>query len=209
MKNFNNIKTLLTFLYINIFVFMSFSMIEPALKKFNFGSIPNKYIIFFACYGLVLFYGKENKRRILMLISNLCLIVSAYLKTQPYAEIMFWVSLSSISLFYLSIVLELVVSFFSLFNKQAKVFKQKRGIVDPRSKDFYSSEAWRKLRPVVFSMYGNQCMNPKCGNVNELQIDHIKPRSKFPQLALDLNNLQVLCGPCNRKKSNVEIIDYR
>lgn len=33
-------------------------------------------------------------------------------------------------------------------------------------------------------------------------IDHIKPISKYPELHLDLNNLQVTCPDCNVRKSN-------
>lgn len=47
----------------------------------------------------------------------------------------------------------------------------------------------------------------RCGVVGAYhQIDHIKPRQKFPKLAYSLPNTQVLCGPknksCNQKKSD-------
>ena len=38
-----------------------------------------------------------------------------------------------------------------------------------------------------------------------MHVDHVKPRSKFPELALDLSNLQVLCNLCNVAKSNVDM----
>ncbi|WP_374684733.1 HNH endonuclease [Scandinavium hiltneri] len=31
----------------------------------------------------------------------------------------------------------------------------------------------------------------------KLHVDHIKPRSKYPQLALEFSNFQVLCENCN------------
>ena len=34
-----------------------------------------------------------------------------------------------------------------------------------------------------------------------LHVDHIKPISRFPELATDPNNLQALCAPCNLSKS--------
>lgn len=42
-----------------------------------------------------------------------------------------------------------------------------------------------------------------------LTIDHIKPVSKFPDMAMDIDNLQVLCWECNTEKSNKHYTDYR
>ncbi|MCF2947578.1 HNH endonuclease [Paraglaciecola aquimarina] len=76
--------------------------------------------------------------------------------------------------------------------------------VEDKVVDFYASNDWLKLRYLAFEKFGNQCSC--CGNspVNGavLHVDHIKPRSQFPELAFDINNLQVLCGFCNLGKSN-------
>lgn len=84
-------------------------------------------------------------------------------------------------------------------------------------KNFYMSPAWRKLRYEVLKKYGRRCMacgarpgapsNPWHGDV--MHVDHIIPRSKRPDLALDINNLQVLCEPCNIGKGNRDNLDYR
>jgi 5-methylcytosine-specific restriction endonuclease McrA len=42
-----------------------------------------------------------------------------------------------------------------------------------------------------------------------LHVDHIKPRSRYPELELDPSNLQVLCEDCNLGKSNTDAIDWR
>jgi hypothetical protein len=74
--------------------------------------------------------------------------------------------------------------------------------------NFYETEEWRSLRVKVIKRYGKNCM--KCGRGDrQTHIDHIKPRSLFPELELDFNNLQVLCKVCNMKKSNKNTIDYR
>src|SRR5262249_39926358 len=39
--------------------------------------------------------------------------------------------------------------------------------------------------------------------------DHIKPRSKFPELELELGNLQVLCADCNLGKRAWDQTDWR
>ena len=42
-----------------------------------------------------------------------------------------------------------------------------------------------------------------------LHVDHIKPRSKYPELELDITNLQILCEDDNLGKSNRYETDYR
>ena len=78
------------------------------------------------------------------------------------------------------------------------------------SDGFLVSREWKELRAKVISMYGSTCMackrEPKRRSVN---VDHIKPRKLFPELALDFDNLQVLCGRCNKSKGNKRFTDYR
>lgn len=68
----------------------------------------------------------------------------------------------------------------------------------------YYDEDFRKLRLQVFLRDGEICAT--CGAKPEpglsLTIDHIKPVSKFPELARDISNLQVLCWDCNQSKSD-------
>lgn len=78
------------------------------------------------------------------------------------------------------------------------------------SAEFLESQEWRAMRAMVLDAYGVTCM--KCGrepgNKRQPNVDHIRPRKRFPHLALEFNNLQVLCGRCNKKKGN-DIADYR
>jgi len=76
--------------------------------------------------------------------------------------------------------------------------------------DFYKTSRWRSLRENALKLYGSSCC--KCGNPNKdlpPEVDHIKPRSKYPELALSINNLQVLCKHCNSSKGNHHTTDYR
>lgn len=45
-----------------------------------------------------------------------------------------------------------------------------------------------------------------CGLKDEeiVQVDHIKPRSKFPELSFDISNGRTLCPNCHERKSNKE-----
>jgi len=72
---------------------------------------------------------------------------------------------------------------------------------------FYSSWEWKKARFETLSRYGAVCM--LCNSTERICVDHIKPRKKFPELELDLDNLQVLCNDCNMGKSNDDYTDFR
>lgn len=78
------------------------------------------------------------------------------------------------------------------------------------TKEFLESYEWRKLRMQALKKYGPVCMC--CGgrppNV-QINVDHIKPRKRYPELALDINNLQVLCHECNHGKGNWDETDWR
>lgn len=83
--------------------------------------------------------------------------------------------------------------------------------VAANSKAFLESKEWKRLRLQALKQHGSRCQC--CGdgphNGVTLNVDHIKPRSLFPQLALQLDNLQVLCGLCNEGKGNWDMTDFR
>lgn len=76
---------------------------------------------------------------------------------------------------------------------------------------FYESREWRELRYRVLEKHGTACQccgaGRKTGAV--AHVDHIKPRSRYPELELDFDNLQVLCEACNIGKSNKFDTDWR
>lgn len=79
------------------------------------------------------------------------------------------------------------------------------------SKEFLKSYEWRSLRMKVLKKYGRKCAccgaTPDNGVV--MHVDHIKPRRKYPELALTEDNLQVLCEECNHGKGNWDETDWR
>lgn len=76
---------------------------------------------------------------------------------------------------------------------------------------FYDTDAWRMVRYKALKLHGGRCQ--LCGQlpsgVNYLHVDHIKPRSKYPKLELELSNLQVLCATCNLGKRAWDESDWR
>jgi len=79
------------------------------------------------------------------------------------------------------------------------------------SKDFYSSKKWREVRYIVLQQSNGTCelCGARASDGVQLHVDHIKPRSKFPELQFNLDNLQVLCDDCNLGKSNYDDTDWR
>jgi 5-methylcytosine-specific restriction endonuclease McrA len=52
------------------------------------------------------------------------------------------------------------------------------------------------VKQLVWTRDGGRCRN--CGSTVELQFDHVIPVSMGGNSEPD--NLQILCGPCNRRK---------
>jgi 5-methylcytosine-specific restriction endonuclease McrA len=89
--------------------------------------------------------------------------------------------------------------------------KLKRPRIDPNTDAFLESYEWRRVRMVVLKRDGARCAC--CGATPadglRMNVDHIKPRRKYPELALDPANLQVLCEVCNHGKGNWDMTDWR
>jgi hypothetical protein len=79
------------------------------------------------------------------------------------------------------------------------------------SAEFLLSPEWRRLRMRALERDGGSCAC--CGRTAadgiRLNVDHIKPRLRYPDLALSLDNLQVLCHECNHGKGNCYETDWR
>lgn len=96
-------------------------------------------------------------------------------------------------------------------SRPPQTFAQKERVKQYQSgQDFYQSQAWRMLRFEAFIKYGRRCMC--CGAKPPqviLHVDHVKPRSQYPELELDIRNVQILCEVCNIGKSNRHQTDFR
>jgi 5-methylcytosine-specific restriction endonuclease McrA len=91
--------------------------------------------------------------------------------------------------------------------KRAAAISEKQG-----AKDFYLSWEWKRLRYQALKLHGRRCQC--CGwapgdSDGHLVVDHIKPRRHYPELELDLSNLQVLCNDCNMGKGSAYEDDFR
>jgi len=89
--------------------------------------------------------------------------------------------------------------------------KEKRNCRRKKGKDFYSSSKWKEVRYIALQQSEGKCN--LCGAMAKdgvsLHVDHIKPRSLYPDLELQLSNLQVMCQDCNQGKSNIDDTNWR
>ena len=89
--------------------------------------------------------------------------------------------------------------------------KAKQALASSKSAVFFESVAWKELRYKALLKHGRKCAccgaTPETGAI--MQVDHIKPRSRYPRLALSIDNLQVLCKDCNQGKGAWDTTDHR
>ncbi|MEC5422383.1 HNH endonuclease [Virgibacillus sp. C22-A2] len=82
-----------------------------------------------------------------------------------------------------------------------------------QQKKFYKSKDWEATRLIVLERDNYECQECKRqGKVytdkhdpdkhKRLDVDHIKDLEDYPELALELDNLEVLCVKCHNRKHN-------
>jgi hypothetical protein len=73
---------------------------------------------------------------------------------------------------------------------------------------FYASQEWKILRERFLRTHQGRngvmlCYYCHCQiEQRDITVDHFKPRSKFPELALEITNLRLACRSCNSSKGN-------
>ena len=76
----------------------------------------------------------------------------------------------------------------------------KGGIDEDRSRFYYSAE-WKIKRAEIFKRDNYSCV--LCGSHKNLEVHHIYPYSKFPELKLYNENLITLCHQCHQKQTAI------
>jgi 5-methylcytosine-specific restriction endonuclease McrA len=68
-----------------------------------------------------------------------------------------------------------------------------------KKQGFYHTPAWRRLRVVALQRDHYQCQHCLRRSVirTATEVHHIKPLEEYPDLALDLDNLDSLCRSCH------------
>jgi 5-methylcytosine-specific restriction endonuclease McrA len=76
---------------------------------------------------------------------------------------------------------------------------------------FYNTREWKELRYLALKNCEGTCQlcGAKASDGVVICVDHIIPLWKAPKLALELDNLQVLCSLCNEGKGAWDSSDWR
>ena len=65
---------------------------------------------------------------------------------------------------------------------------------------FYNTYRWQQLRAIAKRRDGYRCV--ACGRGGcRLDVDHIEPVTKRPDLALAIDNLRTLCRKCHNRRT--------
>lgn len=70
------------------------------------------------------------------------------------------------------------------------------------AKRFYNSKAWKKCREIVLKRDNYLCQSCFRKGIIKLAntVHHIESYKERPDLALDTDNLEVICDPCHNKE---------
>lgn len=80
------------------------------------------------------------------------------------------------------------------------------GVKEPKQRHPFEGAKGMAFKNIFLAQYGECC--ERCGATEELQVHHVKPFVDYPELAYDYENLDVLCGTCNRKIGKSGLVDY-
>lgn len=74
-----------------------------------------------------------------------------------------------------------------------------------------TSKKYKEWRLAVFKRDNYTCLHCGDNTGGNLEADHIKPRSIFPELTLDINNGRTLCKDCHKKTNTwgTKVFKYR
>lgn len=95
--------------------------------------------------------------------------------------------------------------------RAARLYRPKQSELKSLPVPAQQTTQWSALRMATLRKYGArcQCCGATARDGVRIHVDHILPQSKYPHLALDPDNLQVLCQNCNGAKSNTCTRDWR
>lgn len=83
-----------------------------------------------------------------------------------------------------------------------KMSKSKMGKQINKKNPNWKDGKWRYVRKQVLIRDNYTCQHCNLKEPDIMVVDHILPKSIYPELRLDLNNLVTLCPNCHARKTN-------
>lgn len=80
-----------------------------------------------------------------------------------------------------------------------------------RGKRSYELSDWVSgvARPYLIENYGEVCNVLGCYQANALDVDHVVNKGSHPELRMFLGNVQFLCRPHHREKTDGKVLQYK
>jgi 5-methylcytosine-specific restriction protein A len=89
-----------------------------------------------------------------------------------------------------------------MYGKTGKANPRWNGGHSPERQCAYAKSVWKELAKTILKRDGYKCQ--KCGKPHnaehKLQVHHIKPWSKYPELRFEESNLTTLCAKCHKNE---------
>lgn len=93
-----------------------------------------------------------------------------------------------------------------------KEYQRKYTEENPEAVKPLKTKRWQEFRKLIIQRDGGYCQRCKVKfnliNYENLQVHHIKPRSKYPELIYDEENCITLCRLCNLQLGTDEKLDF-
>ena len=93
-----------------------------------------------------------------------------------------------------------------------QVQRERNDSKDPAMKKLFNSTRWKKFRKSIIERDGASCqrclIKYNIITTDNLQVHHVKPRTKYPELMFEKTNCITLCQSCNTQLGIRETLDF-
>lgn len=89
-----------------------------------------------------------------------------------------------------------------LKNPPIRKARKKRKIAPHRA--IRNTKEYRVWREAVLRQFNHTCSF--CGSKERLELDHIEPVSKRPDLVMETSNARILCNPCHKTTDSYPVL---
>ena len=85
--------------------------------------------------------------------------------------------------------------------KKISESRQKNPLLGNKNPNYKHGNDWKTLRNIILERDDYTCQECRWCEPDIMQVDHIQPKSIYPELQYELNNLECLCPNCHARKT--------